>query len=87
MFRGYKMDKYEHQYVFDIITAQMERTIKRLWILCILLVVLLVGSNIAWFVYESQFETVSQVTTQEVQQDNDNGNNIMVGRDYGKADN
>ena len=81
------MDKYEHQYVFDIITAQMERTIKRLWIMCILLVVLLVGSNIAWFVYESQFETVSQVTTQEVQQDNDNGNNIMVGRDYGKTDN
>ena len=81
------MDKYEHQYVFDIITAQMERTIKRLWIMCILLVVLLVGSNIAWFVYESQFETVSQITTQEVQQDNDNGNNIMVGRDYGKTDN
>lgn len=81
------MDKYEHQYVFDIITAQMERTIKRLWIMCILLVVLLVGSNIAWFVYESQFETVSQVTTQEVQQENDNGNNIMVGRDYGKTDN
>ena len=81
------MDRYESQYVFDIITAQMERTIKRLWIMCIILVVLLVGSNIAWFVYESQFETVSQVTTQEVQQDNDNGNNIMVGRDYGKADN
>ena len=81
------MDKYEHQYVFDIITAQMERTIKRLWIMCILLVVLLVGSNIAWFVYESQFETVSQVTTQEVQQENDNGNNIMVGGDYGKTDN
>ena len=81
------MDKYEHQYVFDIITAQMERTIRRLWIMCIILVVLLVGSNIAWLVYESQFETVSQVTTQEVQQDNDNGNNIMVGRDYGKTDN
>lgn len=81
------MDKYEHQYVFDIITAQMERTIKRLWIMCIILVVLLVGSNIAWFVYENQFETVSQVTTQEVQQKNDNGHNIMVGRDYGKTDN
>lgn len=81
------MDKYEHQYVFDIITAQMERTIKRLWIMCIILLVLLVGTNIAWWRYESQFETVSQVTTQEVQQENDNGNNIMVGRDYGKTDN
>lgn len=79
------MDKYEHQYVFDIITAQMERTIRRLWILCIILVVLLVGSNIAWFMYESQFETVTQTTTtQEVNQEGDS--NIVVGGDYGKTD-
>lgn len=81
------MDKYEHQYVFDIITAQMERTIRRLWILCIILIALCFGTNFAWWYYESQFETVSQTTTQEVQQENDNGNNIMVGRDYGKTDN
>ena len=80
------MDNYEQRYVIDMITSQMERTIRRLWILCIVLTALLVGSNIAWFVYESQFETVSQTTTQEVQQENDNGNNIMVGRDYGKTD-
>ena len=35
--------------------ARMERTIKRLWILCIILTVLLVGSNAAWLIYESQF--------------------------------
>lgn len=35
--------------------ARAERTIKRLWILCILLIVLLVGTNIAWIHYESQF--------------------------------
>lgn len=79
------MDKYEHQYVFDVITSQMERTIRRLWILCIILVVLLVGSNIAWFMYESQFETVTQTTTtQEVNQEGDS--NIVVGGDYGKTD-
>lgn len=76
------MDKYESQYVFDIITAQMERTIKRLWILCIILLVLLVGTNIAWWRYESQFATVSETTTtQEVNQEGDN--NVVVGRDYG----
>lgn len=35
--------------------ARLERTIKRLWILLILLIVLLVGSNVAWLAYESQF--------------------------------
>ena len=35
--------------------ARMERIIRRLWILCIILIVLLVGSNAAWLIYESQF--------------------------------
>lgn len=44
--------------------ARMERTIKRLWILCLVLALLLVGSWIAVFVYESQFETVTETTTE-----------------------
>lgn len=39
--------------------ARLERTIKRLWVLLLVVIVLLVGSNIAWIVYESQFEDVS----------------------------
>lgn len=39
--------------------ARMERNNKRLWIVLILLIALLVGSNIAWIWYESQFEDVS----------------------------
>ena len=35
--------------------ARQERTIKRLWILLLVLVVLFVGSNAAWIYYESQF--------------------------------
>lgn len=35
--------------------ARMERIIKRLWILCIVLIVLLVSTNIAWLIYEAQF--------------------------------
>ena len=60
--------------------ARAERTIKRLWILCILLILLLVGSNASWIYYESQFQ--DEVTTsQEVTQDNDNGVNNFVGGD------
>ncbi len=35
--------------------ARQERTIKRLWILLLVLIVLFVGSNAAWIYYESQF--------------------------------
>ena len=51
-------------YNFESIMARMERTIERLWILCILLIVLFVGSNAAWIYYENQF--TDTVVTQEV---------------------
>lgn len=63
--------------------SQTERTIKRLWILCIILIVLLVGSNIAWILYEQQYETITETTTQEVKQDG--GRNLFVGRDYANS--
>ena len=50
----------EEQYYIDIISAMAERTIKRLWIAIILLIVLLVGTNVAWIYYENQF--VEEVT-------------------------
>lgn len=61
--------------------ARMERNNKRLWIALILVIVLLVGSNIAWTVYESQF--VEEVTTQDVWQSAEgDGSNRFVGGDY-----
>lgn len=71
--------------VHEGIMARMERTIRRLWITVILLIVFLVGSNIAWLVYESQFQTVQQT---EVKQDTSGGNyNKLVGISTdGKAD-
>lgn len=35
--------------------ARQERTIKRLWILLLVMLVLLVGTNGAWIYFESQF--------------------------------
>lgn len=53
------------------------------FIICLVLIVLLVGSNIGWLVYESQFEDVvtTETITQEVEQDADNGENYFVGGD------
>lgn len=52
------------------IMARMERTIKRLWVLCIVLIILLAGSNAAWLWYESQYEDESTTVTQELNSDN-----------------
>jgi len=35
--------------------ARMERANKRLWVVIIILIVALIGSNAAWIYYESQF--------------------------------
>lgn len=55
--------------------ARLERTIKRLWILLIVTIVLLVGSNVAWTIYESQFEDIA--VSQDV--DTGDGDAIIAG--------
>ena len=57
-------------YVHESSMARMERTVKRLFILCIVLIIVAVGSNLAWLHYESQFE---DVVTTEITQDVDSG--------------
>lgn len=63
--------------VHESAMARMERTIRRLWILLIVLVVLLVGSNALWIWHESQFEDV----TTEVEMENESGFVSYIGRD------
>ena len=82
----------DRQYVplamVELHNSAMERTIKRLWIIIIILIGLLCATNFAWLVYESQFE---EVTTTEVTQENDKGYNNYIGNDgdivYGSTDN
>lgn len=56
--------------------ARAERTAKRLWILIIILVLLLAGSNVAWIVYESQFEDV--VTSESYEATTDGGGTAIA---------
>ena len=63
--------------------VRQERTIKRLWILCIILIALLALTNAGWIMYESQFEDVVETTQIEAEQQADgNGSNYVVGGDY-----
>lgn len=66
----YKMIPY---FAHEGIVSSMERTIKRLWILLIIMLVLLVGSNMAWVYYESQFAEME--VTQDL--DAEDGNAII----------
>ena len=72
--------------VHESAMARMERHSKRLWIVILVLIGTLIGSNVAWVVYENSFE--DYVITQDVEQDADNGTNNFVGGDYyGEAKN
>ena len=46
--------------------SRLERVIKRLWILCIIMFLALVGTNAGWIWYESQFEEVVTTVTQDL---------------------
>lgn len=61
--------------VHENLRAQMDLHARRLVRVIVLLIVLLVGSNMAWLLYEEQFETV------RVQQEKERGVNNFIGND------
>lgn len=69
---------------FESMKSTMERTIKRLWITTIILVLLLFGTNAAWIYYENSFEDT--VVTQDV--DTGEGDALVtgIGDIYGKGE-
>ena len=72
--------------VHESAMARNERHNKRLWIVILVLIGALIGTNLAWIIYENSFE--DYVITQEVEQDADNGTNNFVGGDLvGETDN
>ena len=52
--------------------------IKSLIAVIVILIVLLVGSNIGWLIYESQYEVVEETT---ITQENEDGYNNYIGND------
>lgn len=65
--------------------ARLERTSRRLWIVLLVLIVLLAGSNGAWIYYESQF--AEETTTVEQDIETGDGDAFIAGVgdvDYGQ---
>ena len=67
----------------ELHSAVQERTIKRLWIIIIILIGLLFATNLGWLIYESQFEevTTERTSIEAEQQTADGGNNFIIGGD------
>ena len=62
--------------VHESALARAERTIKRMWITCLVLIALLVVTNAMWIWYNSQFEDVTtQISSEAVA---GNGGNAVV---------
>ena len=76
--------------VHESAMSRAERHTKALIWVIVLLIVLLVGTNAGWLIYNSQFEVVEE-TTATIAQDNADGYNNYIGNDgdivNGKADN
>lgn len=65
--------------VHESAMARAERQIKSLVWVIVLLIMLLVGSNVGWLIYESQFEVVEETTEEYViEQDAESGNNNSI---------
>lgn len=66
----------ENRYIHDAYMSMAERTIRRLWIIIILLIILCATSNVAWVIYEDQFQTVecSDVEAMQNVKTDENGN-------------
>ena len=63
----------------ELAEARHDRHMKRMWVLVLVLVGLLFASNLAWIIYESQFEEVEMV--EEIVVDSDDGDANYIGND------
>lgn len=78
-------DKIIPYIAFESVTSRQERTIKRLWVICIILIMALLITNGLWLYWESQFEYYE--VTQEIEASSDDYSDLnltTVGGDYGE---
>ena len=51
--------------------SELNKTTKRWFVVSIILLIALVGTNVAWLIYESSFDTIYEDSTQETHYTND----------------
>ena len=70
------MEKQVHEQSLALeMLSELKKTTKRWFVVSIILLIALVGTNVAWLIYESSFETVTETQTiEQHQEDTDNSN-------------
>lgn len=56
--------------------SELKKTTKRWFVVSIILLIALVGTNVSWLIYESSFETVTETQTVEQHQEDTNNSNM-----------
>lgn len=72
-------DKNVPYIVFESTICRFDRVIKRLWVIILILVFLLLGTNLAWLYHEQQFEQATETTVE--QRADDESDNSFIGGD------
>ena len=69
------MEKQVHEQSLALeMLSELKKTTKRWFVVSIILLIALVGTNVAWLIYESSFDTVYEDSTQYME-DIDNTSN------------
>ena len=70
------MEKQVHEQSLALeMLSELKKTTKRWFVVSIILLIALVGTNVTWLIYESSFETVTETqTVEQHQEDTDNSN-------------
>lgn len=74
------MEKQVHEQSLALeMLSELKKTTKRWFVVSIILLIALVGTNVAWLIYESSFEIVTETqTVEQHQEDTDNSNMSRV---------
>ena len=70
------MEKQVHEQSLALeMLSELKKSSKRWFVVSIILLIALVGTNVSWLIYESSFETVTETqTVEQHQEDTDNSN-------------
>lgn len=83
---SYNTDDNNIRFIIESALAKLEKANTRLWVVVIILIVALLGTNAGWIWFESQWnyvDTTTQTITQEATSDGDSDISIQgVGGDY-----
>lgn len=70
----------------DLIVGVMERQVRRMFIIIVILLIGLIGTNLGWIIYESQFDTYT-ITQETEGEDNVRVSGITNGDiNYGESE-